>query len=572
MKRFTGLIFIALIILAGIHLASITRSVGENRVLLIIAPGFDPYMDVNWTKTLKGVIEGGTIIDIIDNAPYNSIYHQLLLLNNTWMINKYLPLSNNTVLLPNRTRTSSYNVLNHTFITDLWGGNVTMLINTPVIDPNKYNLAVNPYYEEEKNTIPPTIFKLRLGGNTTWNLLDTTISLSKTAGGYRLKITEYVDIVVSNATLTTPSLFLNITRSDLRINPGKYYLIFRILSIRNNTVVLFTPGTRNIDGWSQIITKYEDSIIPDLPAEYMIYMDKEDVKWLFEVVSSYYTTMLDKVLTGRKNTILHIVYYPVIEETLRYILRYNITGDNATNILNEAVKGLSAIIEKARSTIGGNITVMIYSPYTIHEVKKNIKLNGLEEIDHGIYRVKVENLSRNIIDELSPFKLLEFNNEKLLISYNKAVTGYGEGYLVLFKPGIRRYSGLILKPENIASYIASLIYGYGIGQYELLQSLSEKTDEITKLKDQLNDKEATINRLNKQIEQLNLQIGNLTAKNENLTMKINELQDQMKEAENLKNQALEYLTVGVASILVFTAFLYMIIRSGVKKTVKGRRR
>ncbi len=560
MRKITTILFIALMLLAYVQLPLNVKSVGENKYLLIIAPGFTPYIQgFNLTKTLQQIINNGTVIKITNNAPYNSVYHQLLLVNNTWNLEEYLPLSNNTVMTSKDT-IPSYNALNYTVVKKLWGENLTLFINTPVIDPYQYRLSVNPYYNMSKQYIPPILFKIKFGENTTWKLLGTNITLFKTRGGYRLKIYGYVDIVIPNASLTTPPVRFNITRNDLGIEPGRYFLVFRIIRIDNETALLFTPGGRRNTGWSQQLDgNFEDPIIPDLPAEYLRYMDEDDIKWLFNLISSYYTTLLDKILLGRK-TIMHIVYYPVIEETLYYL---SVNNTNATLLLENAYKGLSAIIEKARGTIGANITVIIYSPYTFR-ISNNTRSLMLSELTPGVYTA--DNINETLVNELSPCKIYDLNGKYIIVSYNHSISKYDEGYLIIYKPEITRYTGIVLDALSIPSYISSIIYGYGVVMRELVKLLNEKINEITNLRDQLNDKEAQINQLNKQIEDLNKQIGNLTAEKTNLTLKLKEMEDKLKEAEEIRNQAYQYLTIGVGSIIVFIIILFLMMRSALTKT------
>ena len=573
MKRIVSLLLVSMLIITMITIPINTYSQrsGENTVVLIIAPGFDPSIKLNYTKTLKGLINKSITIKVINNAPYTLLYHELLILNTTWRLDKAIPLTSQ-VLLTNNTLTEPYNLLNVNNTISIWGELDTQFINTRAMNPSKHPRTINPYYNLEKNYIPPAIFKIPFNGSTRWDLLKTTLTIRRVEQGFVLKAENYFQIKISNVSLSTPAIKINISRNDLAVNPGIYYLYFRIINVTKDYAVVFTPGTRSSSGWfSKYYGKnFQRPVILDLPSPSILKkLGRDDIKWLVEEIIGSYTDILNFAYKY-KGGVLNIIEFPLFQEAVE-AKQYNISSQAYETLLNEAMKALSSLIEVSRVSLGKNITVIIYSPYTVKESKQNI--NGLTEIAPGIYNVTGS--LDNIIKNIKTAHIYTFANSRILVTPDPKITGYGNGVLMIYKPGLSKEfapKNATTTPENIAMYAASLVNGYGIGMNKLIRTIQEKDAEITQLKSTINDKESTINQLNKQIEGLRKQIGNLTALNANLSMKINELQKKIDEANKLKQEAYEYLLSGISTITIIILILYYMLRSAVTKTTGKSRK
>ncbi len=566
-KKIVSILVILALITTMISIPVTTQSQrnGENTVVLVIAPGFDPGLNLNYTKTLKGLINKSIMIRVLDNAPYTLLYHELLILNTTWRLDRAIPLTDK-VLLSNNTLAEPYDLLDINNTISIYGQLDTQFINTKAMNPFMHPRTINPYYNLEKNYIPPAIFRIPFNGSARWDLLKTSLTIKRVEHGFVLKAENYFQVKVSNVSLSTPAIKINITRNDLGVNPGIYYLYFRIINVTKDYAVVFTPGTRSSSGWfSEYYGKtFQRPVILDLPSPSILKkLGSDDIRWLVEEIIGSYTDILNFAYKF-KGGVLNIIEFPLFQEALE-AKKYNISGKAYETLLNEAMKALSSLIEVSRVSLGKNITVIIYSPYTVKESKQNI--NGLTEIAPGIYNVTGS--LDNIIKNVKTAHIYSFANSRILVTPDPKITGYGDGVLMIYKPGLYKEfapKNATTTPENIAMYTASLVNGYGIGMNGLIRTIQEKDAEITQLKSTINEKESTINQLNKQIEGLRMQIGNLTALNANLTMKIDELQKKINEANKLKQEAYEYLLSGVASIIVIILILYYMLKSAIAKT------
>ena len=565
---------ILLLMLTILYTPGTVSQGGTGKVVVIIAPGFDTRFDLNYTRTLQGLFNKSFTATIVDNAPYDPVYHLLLLINTSWDLGKAISQGNNEVMLSNGSVIESYKTIDHNNTMKLWGQLDTLFISLPVIDPTQHPRTLNPYYNEEGYVIPPTIFKIPWNSTAYWNLLNTTLSISKTEAGYKLVAKNYFSILISNASMASSIIKINITSEGLGVKPGIYYLNFRILNVTSDYAIVFTPGTRESHRWMSEFygEEYKKPIITGIPVDMIDKMGVDDIKWLMGQINSFYTDLLSTAYKYKGAT-LQMVYYPVYLQALESIIKYNLTDEEKTALLDGTMKTLSAIIENTRVNIGENITVIIYSPFRLSEEYEKVDITGAQEIVPGLYKI-TGNL-QEVLSQVTSAVIFDFNGEKYMVVKDPSIGPYDNGLLLVYYPGIdpAKYpENMTLTPISVASYIASLVNGYGYGLNILSNELSRKQYEINNLKTELNSKNSQIEQLNQKIKELELKVGNLTAENTNLTLKLRDYEQKLDEAKQLKDEAYEYLLAGTSSIIIIVILLHLLFRSAIaKKPAKGRK-
>lgn len=573
MRMLTAVI-ILLLMTTIFYVPSTTSQGGSGKILVIVAPGFDTRFELNYTRTLQGLINKSFTASVVDNAPYDPVYHLLLLINTSWDPGKAIPQGSNKVMLNNGTVIESYRIIDHNNTMKLWGELDTLFILLPVIDPTLHPRTINPYYNEDGYVIPPTIFRIPWNSTAYWDLLNTTLSISKTEAGYKLVAQNYFSTLISNTSMASSIVKINITSEGLGVKPGIYYLNFRILNYTNDYATIFTPGTRESHRWMSEFygEEYKKPVITGIPVDIIDKMDADDIKWLMDQINSFYTDLLSTAYKYKGAT-LQLVYYPVYLQALESIIKYNLTNDERTILLDGAMKTLSAIIEKTRISIGENITIIIYSPFRLTVDRGGADITGTQEIVPGLYRI-TGNL-QDVLSQVSKAAIFDFNGEKYMIIEDSSIGPYESGLLLVYYPGIdpaKHPENMTLTTMNVVAYIASLANGYGYGLNALSNELSRKEYEINNLKTELNSKKSQIEQLNQKIKELELRIGNLTAENTNLTLKLRDYEQKLDEAKQLRDEAYEYLIAGTSSIIIIVILLHLLLRSTIaKKSTKGRK-
>ena len=546
----------------------------KTKFLFIYAPLFDLDEAYNITDAFKSFVNNTAKLSIEPIPPYNALAQELILINSTWDLSEGIPLENNKILLPNGSTIAPYSMIKYETLEKIWGMLTTMFIGIRSVSPKMHNRTLNPYYESEKESIPPTIFIVPINSTIEWRLLKTKISIKKISIGYDLSIEGYVQSVkIGNKTLTTPILKLNITRKDLSINPGTYYLRFRILKANETHAIIFTLGTRKASGWfSKYFEEFEKPVTPTIPIDKLKYMDSDDVEWVVKQVIDFYKHMIDTAYKYTAAT-LNIVEYPLIMQIKEAALSGYLSSDKTSKLLKIVYEGLSDIINETYSKLGSNTTLIIYSPYSIDKESRKITVNDLEAITGGVYKITSNTWSfaEELVSNNILFSVEKFGDSRIITIRTLHVGinteyGYGPGELIIHGEDVEKLSKNIkLNGYNIASFLAMLSKGYGVGIDTINKYVDVLILRINDLTSQLNKAKNQVNEMNTTINNLRDQLGKCNADKLNLTNKIIDLEKKIDDAKKREEQAILYATAGTISILVIVLLLSYIVTRGLKK-------
>lgn len=577
MKKLLLLIMIGMIVISIVPLsfsAEETDTIKAQKILFIYAPGFSPHIpEINKTNTLKKILENSTVIDVVDTAPYDPLYSELVIINNTWDLSRALP-GNGKILLANGSEIPPYKAVPPEIIKNVWGVADTVFIAIDAVDPTISNKTANPYYDTEGNIIPPQILTIPLNSSIHWDILNTDISISEVKGGFRLVIRNYTDILIENASMISSTIKLDVKDQNLPISTGTYWIRFRIVDVNETHAILLTLGTRKSIGWiSADLGVFPRPVTPTLPVEYFRYLGEDDIEWVINEVTGFYSALIDKMTIDTQPTV-YFLYYPLLMQIHQlkdkpYYSRY----------LELVLKGLSQVISMAQSRLSADTLVMIYSPFSYTDNGHKINIDGLEPVLPGLYKItgdpgKVVGEAMKYATKIS---LVTFRKQKYLlvndpgIAFNGAKT-YGPGYLVIFNPLGGLEKPVTLTPLNIASYLATLARGYSYGLASLASYVDKLREEINNMTSEIGELEKQIKEQNSTIDTLKLELGKYKAKYINLTSQISELEKKIEEARQKEQQALLFATTGTISIIVIVAIMSFMVKTMSTKTTTIRRR
>jgi hypothetical protein len=555
-----------------------TRTYSEEtvlRFLFIYAPGFNINTALNTTDKLAFLKNATFQAKILPEPPYILAYHEALIVNNTWNLGKAIVFDNYTALLSNNTVIPLYKIIPTIILGNIWGFLDTLFVNTGSISPKIHSRTINPYYNSTNKIIKPSIFVIPINGTIYWKQLNTTIHLTVSKDYYTITIKNYVKgIKFSREEGATPALKINITSKNLGIAPGVYYLIFRVVSINNTHVVLFTPGTRVVNDWyseyySADFQKFDKPIIPRLPLSNILErLGSDDLEWLINETIDFYDSVLSDAYKYR-SAIINFIEYPLIYDLYNAYLNGYISNEELNRGLKLAYYGLYKIIETARSMINENITIMIYSPFTfLNTTHEKFIIMGTEVIEPGLLHITGD--LRHVVSDLMSknitFRLFSMNNKYYVLIDDPKYFNKGMGQLIVWGVGIRKILGtFMLSPENIASFIISMSRGYSIG-------LANAINKITLLNIKISDLESTINDLNNRIKSLNntlfhinISLGKCNAEKINITNKIISLREEVEKYKSREEEALTYAITGSISVFIILTIIYLIGYRGIKK-------
>lgn len=538
------------------------------RFLFLYVPGFSLEKAVN-VSSLKYLENASFKAYINPIPPYTLSYNEIVLVNNSWDLSKAIVLDNNTALLPNNTYTQLYKLVPKQVLTNLWGTLDTMFLGLSSIDPRVHSRTMNPYFNETNKIIEPAIFIIPINGTTIWDQLNTTIKLSVSSQYFVLSIENYVDgIKFSKETNVTPILKFNITNEKLSVEPGIYYLRFRVLKMNSTHVILFTSGTRRADQWfSEYFEKFDRPVVPRIPFKYTRYMDEDDLEWLVNEVINFYKSMLTTAYKYRSATI-NFVEYPLIYDLWTGYIHGYINWEQLSKLEELAYNGLSEIINTTKNMINENITTIIYSPFTINNHEENLSIQGLRYVEPGLYFVEGDETSvlSELISRNISYTTMSFGDKKLVLINNPGYYGVSKGELIVYGKELRKIlSTFTLQPTNVASFILSLVRGYGVGLSNAINEISFINLKIQSLNDEISNLQKKLSTLNQTLFNVNQSLGKCRAENINLTDQISSYKAKINEYRQREQQALLYATIGSISVLVIVILLYIIATRGITK-------
>lgn len=539
------------------------------RFLFLYAPGFSLDKALNITESLK-FLENATFKAYVKPVPpYTLAFNEVILVNGTWDLSRAIVLDNNTALLANNSYVPLYKLMPEQLITNIWGSLDTMFLGTASVDPQIHSRTMNPYYNETDKVINPELFIIPINGTARWEQLNTTVKLSVTDQYLILTVENYVkSIKLSKESNITPILKFNITGENISVEPGIYYLKFRVLRINETHVVLFTPGTRRADQWfSDYFEKFDKPVAPRIPLEYLKYMDKDDLEWLVNEIIGFYKSMLNTAYKYRA-AIINFVEYPLIYDLWMAYIQGYIDQEQLGELEELAYKGVSELINTTKSMIGENITAIIYSPFTFNNYKETLSLNGLQYIEPGLYMIKgdIDQIIAELTGQGISFSTIPFNDKTLLLINDPKYCGISKGQLIVYGQGLRRiFATLTLQPTNIASFIASLTRGYGVGLANAINEITLINLKVQSLNDEINTLQNKLESINQTLFNVNQTLSMCKAENINLTDQIIDYKNKINEYMRREQQALLYATIGSVSILVIIILLYIIGTRGLIK-------
>ncbi|MET1160433.1 MAG: hypothetical protein ABWW65_05675 [Thermoprotei archaeon] len=483
------------------------------------------------------------------------------LLNVTWDLSKSLVLEDTVFVVGNDKE--AWNALNYSIVNTVWGKLNTTFIGLRVVNPHTHPRSLNPYYEYNSKLFSPDIIVVPINGTIKWELLDTIVNITEVNGSFYITIGNYAEkIAFSTTTQDTQYIRFNITREDLEVPPGIYYVKFRIVDRNATHVKILELGSRETQDWlSEYYGAFSRSVTPYLPLELFKQIDSDDIMWCVNEITSFYKEMISVALRYEGSS-LYILEYSLFEQ-LRKALEENIVDERMyENITKVLVSGLEDIIELSENKLG-EISIMLYIPYSYSEHAISYTIEGLYHVGNSIYRV--ENLEKAIhalLEHRIRYELFSFNNALYarIWSNNVVINGYGGisyGYIITYPSDTPGDTGIVADTSNVVGYIASLAKGFGKGMATIMPEIDRLSSRLGELSDKLDELNRTVTSLNTTVKSLREQLGDCRAENLLISNRINELQDEINRLKELNRQLEIYTGAGVVSLAVLISLLFL---------------
>lgn len=557
---------------------------GAEKMLIIYAPFFNPHDAVSYGgNATKKLFNNTYYVRVRPRPPYTPLYYELLSINGSWRLDEGIPLANASILLPNGSYTDAWRLVNQTVLKKIWGDTVTVFIGAACIDPEAYGRAANFYYNTSNKRIPPAVFNIPLNGEAGWGFLGANISVRETniTGVYSLRVSGYLDVRFSKNQKILGPYLLNVPEGNpAGLSPGRYRITFIVLSMDNETVKLFTPGTIMEDSYaSNTLSGYSGTVTPHLPLEVLNEIGVEGLNASIGVVAGFYASYLSHVLDKYKAGTIYYLDYPVLRETYIALRMLGAGNETSSKILGRVYDNIASLINTTRRELGEDTQVIIYSPYSqLDNAAATLTLPG-EEVAPGAYRGG--DIGSVLEADNIPYTLLFFGPDKIYLVDEPGVSingssPIGPGYLVALTQGAPGAEDTVVDTYEAAGYIAGQSRLFGIGRENLAKTISDLRSQITELNNKINDLKSQQSILNNTVEKLRTRIGELEAKlTRNCSDQLNQLQAKLDEEKKKSEQAMLYATAGAASTIIIALVFSLIAVRLAKKTAaaptRGRR-
>lgn len=537
------------------------RFVQPMKLILIYAPG----AELTLLNMLNTTTLNSEVVYINPTPPYDYLSDLMKLVDPS--LSDLVVYVNETNALVNGTLVDLTSLVNQSYVNSAWGGNFTVFIGVPGVNPNSTAMSLNPYFNISSNYIPPAIFSLKFNESFWWSILNTSLVVSNTSSGLVVNLTNYnVVEPFDNTTLETPSFAVSVP-SGLNISEGVYYLKFKIISSNASHLTLFFPGTLKASGWLNNFygTFTEPVVLLELyPQNFLRSLPVEALVWAFNQSCRFYSFLVVKA-TWFTSGGVYLMYYPLFQRLNS--LRGFVNETTFKDLINLTLNNINDIINDFRVYLGVNTTVIIYNPYTRAGGGSAV---GLPVIKPGLYDATS---SQAYISELiqQGYNLSVARKEGRvlvkILDYNKL--GFGQGFALLVKPtGFNQtlaLSGVVDEDvfEHLLLSYSKLYYPSASNLVSIGFQLQDMIDNLTKTVDNLNQQVAS---MNETINVLLVNAGNCNATVANLTVQLLDYESKMSGAENMLNQAREYLALGLVAVLAVNLGLFYLLRKGLKYT------
>ena len=537
------------------------RFVQPMKLILIYAPG----AELTLLNMLNTTTLNSEVVYINPTPPYDYLSDLMKLVDPS--LSDLVVYVNETNALVNGTLVDLTSLVNQSYVNSAWGGNFTVFIGVPGVNPNSTAMSLNPYFNISSNYIPPAIFSLKFNESFWWSILNTSLVVSNTSSGLVVNLTDYnVVEPFDNTTLETPSFAVS-APSGLNISEGVYYLKFKIIGSNASHLTLFFPGTLKASGWLNNFygTFTEPVVLLELyPQNFLRSLPVEALVWAFNQSCRFYSFLVVKA-TWFTSGGVYLMYYPLFQRLDS--LRGFVNETTYKDLVNLTLSNLNDIINDFRVYLGVNSTVIIYNPYTRAGGGSVV---GLPVVKPGLYdATSSQAYIAELIQQGYNLGVVREEGRVLvrILDYNKL--GFGRGFALLVKPtGFNQTLALSsVVDEDVFEHLllsySKLYYPSASNLVSIGFQLQDMIDNLTKTVDNLNQQVAS---MNETINVLLVNAGNCNATVANLTVKLLDYEDKMSGAENMLNQAREYLALGLVAVLAVNLGLFYLLRKGLKYT------
>ena len=545
-------VFVLMVIIASLINPLIARGNDLGGVLAIYLPGMT-MNDASYIAYLLNTSDYG-ISELRPTPPYDySLFMYGFLTGATDSYDK-TPLNESHVLYRG-VLYSWVEIVDQNWLNATWG-NVS-LINIPMINPLNHSSAVNPLYSAYTRTLKPFASTIRINESIEWIELNTSLTVSVEDGKVKILLDSYnVTFTINQSAKTSSEVKLSINQTG-RVEPGDYYVKFYLLSLNETHITVFFPGTTSSTGW---LSTSLGEVTGTLPLWFLYEewfsneLDGEALKWWFNESLTGFEKIVNTTLS-RSSLGVNLIYHPYLLLIEKLGVQLNST-ELRTSVCESVARIISGFLTRKPTSL-----ILLVNPFqTVGE--PSISPPGVK-LTRGVYNVtgNITELYEYLTSQDGiNYTLLNKGVEQYFLVNTPELEGVGNGLVFYIPSGfLSSHNTESFQASNLAYYLLLLSNYYNPSIGVLIDLLNSKNGIISGLNATIDELQLRINELNTTVSNLREELSTCQSSNANLSTRILMVEEELKKAEELRNQAYVFITMGLAGVVIIALGLSFIV-------------
>ncbi|MGB9828222.1 MAG: hypothetical protein ACPLSM_06865, partial [Thermosphaera sp.] len=283
-------------------------------------------------------------------------------------------------------------------------------------------------------------------------------------------------------------------------------------------------------------------------------LDGEALKWWFNESLTAFEKVLNTTLF-RSNLHVHLIYHPY------FMLAEKMSGQlNSTELRTIVCKSVARIIS-GFSAQKPSALIILLNPFQIIG-EPSISPPGVRLMP-GVYNV-TGNLT-NLYEYLSSvgrinYTLIDNGAEQYFVVNTPELEGVGNG-LVFYTPSafLAGQNTGSIQASSLAYYLFMMSTNYNPSIGVMIDLLNLKNSVISRLNATIDELKLRVTELNTTLTNLREELSTCQSVNANLSTRILLVEEELKRAEELRNQAYIFITTGLVGLIIIAVGLSLIV-------------
>ncbi|QOR93874.1 hypothetical protein IMZ38_04275 [Thermosphaera chiliense] len=523
-----------------------------DELLVMYLPGMS-MDDASYVATLLNTTDYG-VAELNPTPPYDYILFMYGILTGEIYTYDKIPFNESHVLFQGVPH-PWVEMVDQDWLNATWG-NVS-LINIPMINPSNHSNALNPLYNAMVRTLKPFIAIVGVNESIEWVELNTSLRVIVENEKVKILLDSYnITLSITQSAKASNEVRVSVNQT-IGVEPGDYYVKFYLLSKNDTHITIFFPGTISSAGW---LSTPLGEVTGTLPLWFLYQewfsdrLDGEALKWWFNESLTAFEKVLNTTLS-RSNLHVHLIYHPYFTLAEKMSGQLNST-ELRTMVCNSVARMISGFSARKPSAL-----IILLNPFQIIG-EPSISPPGVRLMP-GVYNV-TGNLT-NLYEYLSSvgginYTLINNGAEQYFVVNTPELEGVGNG-LVFYTPRalLAGQNTGSIKASNLAHYLFMMSTNYNPSIGILIDLLNLKNSVISGLNATIDELKLRVTELNSTLTNLREELSTCQSVNANLSTRILVVEEELKRAEELRNQAYIFITTGLVGLIIIAAGLSLIV-------------